>query len=61
MPAFCELALNKNWRIRLSTVEYMGFFAKAIGDSFLNDKLSKILLDWLGDRVYAVRYILLLS
>ena len=55
MPALTELAIDKNWRVRLSSIEFMTFFARAIGDNFLNDKLSKILLDWLGDRVYAVR------
>jgi serine/threonine-protein phosphatase 2A regulatory subunit A len=63
IPALTELAQDKNWRIRAQTIEVLAFFAKAIvfyssvleGAEFLNDKVIKLLMDWLADRVFAVR------
>ncbi len=55
IPALTELAQDKNWRIRSSTIEVIAFFARAIGPEFLNEKVIKLQLDWLSDKVYAVR------
>lgn len=55
LPALTDLAVDKNWRIRSASIEFLSFFARKMGESFLNDKFSKILLDWLLDRVYGVR------
>lgn len=55
MPALTELANDKNWRIKVSSIEALGFFAKEIGAEFLNEKIIKLLMDWLNDKVYAVR------
>jgi len=49
------LAVDKNWRIRTSAIEVISFFAKEIGLEFMNEKIINILLEWLHDRVYAVR------
>lgn len=82
-----ELAQDKNWRIRSSSIEIISFFAKEIvrylnsthskityfnpplflvipyahnnllkkGQEFLNEKILKILMEWLSDKVYGVR------
>jgi len=55
IPALQDLAVDKNWRIRSSAIEVISFFAKEIGLDFMNDKIINILLEWLHDRVYAVR------
>jgi len=55
MPALLELAVDKNWRIRSITVEFLTFFAKKSGEDFFNEKFQKLLLDWLADKVYGVR------
>lgn len=55
IPALTELAQDKNWRIRASTIEVLSFFAKAIGPEFLSEKVLKLLLDWMGDKVFSVR------
>lgn len=56
LPALNELAVDKNWRTRAAVVEFLPFFAQKMGENFLNDKFSKILIDWLSDRIYGVRY-----
>jgi len=61
IPALQELAIDKNWRIRSATIEILGFFAKQIGAEFLNDKILKMLVDWLGDKVYGVREAAIMS
>jgi serine/threonine-protein phosphatase 2A regulatory subunit A len=33
----------------------LAFFAKAIGAEFFSEKVVKLQLDWLSDKVYAVR------
>jgi len=55
LPALNELAVDKNWRTRAAVVEFLPFFAQKMGEGFLNDKFSKILIDWLSDRIYGVR------
>ena len=55
LPALNELAVDKNWRTRAAVVEFLPFFAQKMGENFLNDKFSKILIDWLSDRIYGVR------
>jgi len=55
LPALTDLAVDKNWRIRAASIEFMSFFARKMGESFLNDKFSKILLEWLHDKVFGVR------
>jgi len=55
LPALNELAVDKNWRTRAAIVEFLPFFAQKMGEGFLNDKFSKILIDWLSDRIYGVR------
>jgi len=49
------LANDKNWRIRSASIEIIGFFAKEIGAEFVNEKIIKIIYDWLVDPVFAVR------
>jgi len=54
-PALTDLAVDKNWRTRSASIEFLSFFARKMGEGFLNDKFSKILLEWLHDRVFGVR------
>eukprot|EP00331_Platyophrya_macrostoma_P022532 CAMPEP_0176453318 /NCGR_PEP_ID=MMETSP0127-20121128/29152_1 /TAXON_ID=938130 /ORGANISM="Platyophrya macrostoma, Strain WH" /LENGTH=578 /DNA_ID=CAMNT_0017842125 /DNA_START=154 /DNA_END=1890 /DNA_ORIENTATION=+ len=55
LPALTDLAVDKNWRTRAASIEFLSFFARKMGEGFLNDKFSKILLEWLHDRVFGVR------
>ncbi|KRX08284.1 Armadillo-type fold [Pseudocohnilembus persalinus] len=55
LPALTELAQDKNWRIRHSSIDIIGFFAKEIGSEFLNDKIIQILMEWIKDPVFSVR------
>lgn len=56
MPVFQEIALDKNWRLRLQAMDTFYLLATSMGDSFLKQPLSiKFLSDWLGDRYFSVR------
>jgi len=53
--ALINLASDKNWRTRSIAVEYLPIFTKRLGEDYFNDKFSKILLEWLVDKIYGVR------
>jgi serine/threonine-protein phosphatase 2A regulatory subunit A len=55
IPALTELAVDKNWRTRSNAVEFLPIFARKMGEDFFNEKFSKILIDWLMDKVFGVR------
>jgi len=41
-----NLANDKNWRIRHSSIDIISFFAKEIGKEFLNEKIILIFMGW---------------
>lgn len=56
LPVFQELASDKNWRMRLQTMDTFYLLATNMTEAFLKQPLSiKFLNDWLGDKYFAVR------
>ena len=54
---FLDLGNDKNWCVRVQTVETLLLFEKELGEDFINDRsILRLLGDRLTDRVYAVRY-----
>lgn len=55
LPAILELSENKQWRVRLQTIEYIPLVAKQLGEDIFDEKLFGLCLSWLHDKVYAIR------
>lgn len=58
VPALTNLANDKNWRIRFSSIDIISFFAKELvikyyiflkGKEFLNEKIILIFMQWVQD------------
>lgn len=55
LPAICELADDKKWRVRLAIIEHIPLLAKQLGPEFFEAKLGALCMKWLGDQVHAIR------
>jgi len=55
LPAIVELAEDRQWRVRLSIIEYIPLLAEHLGVDFFNDKLGNLSMSWLNDCVYSIR------
>lgn len=57
LPAVVDLAEDKNWRVRLATMQHIPLLASQLGRDFFdeNAKLGDLCISWLGDCVYSVR------
>jgi len=55
LPAIVELAEDRQWRVRLSIIEYIPLLAEHLGVDFFNDKLGSLSMSWLNDCVFSIR------
>jgi hypothetical protein len=55
LPAICELAQHAQWRIRSTSIELLFYMIRKSGRDFMNEKAIKQVMDYLRDRVNAVR------
>ncbi|KAM6179011.1 serine/threonine-protein phosphatase 2A 65 kDa regulatory subunit A beta isoform-like [Rhynchocyon petersi] len=55
LPAVVELAQNAKWRVRLAILECMPSLADQLGLELFDKKLKSLCMDWLVDRVSAIR------
>ena len=55
IPALTELATNPNWRIRVSSMELLFYLVKQTGIELANDKIIKLMTDYISDKANSVR------
>jgi serine/threonine-protein phosphatase 2A regulatory subunit A len=55
IPSLEELAVEKNWRLKLQVIDYFPMLARQLGESFFNEKLNCICTRWLNDNFFAIR------
>lgn len=56
LPVFLDLGNDKNWNVRVQTVETLLLFEKELGEDFINDKsILRLVVDRLSDKVFSVR------
>jgi serine/threonine-protein phosphatase 2A regulatory subunit A len=55
LPAIVELAEDRHWRVRLAIIEYIPLLASQLGVGFFDDKLGALCMQWLEDKVCAIR------
>ena len=57
IPGLVDLGNDNNWRIRVTAIEYLPYFAKQIGEEFFSEKVMKLLNNLVTDKIFAVRYL----
>lgn len=57
LPAIVDLAMDKNWRVRLAIIERIPLLARQLGKDFFGEssKLGELCISWLGDCVFSIR------
>jgi serine/threonine-protein phosphatase 2A regulatory subunit A len=55
MPAVLELATDRQWRVRLSVLEYSPILVKSLDHDIFISELLPAILRWLCDPVFKVR------
>ncbi|KAK2958468.1 putative Serine/threonine-protein phosphatase 2A 65 kDa regulatory subunit A alpha [Blattamonas nauphoetae] len=55
IAAVQSLATDKQWRVRLTVIDYIPYIASQLGPRGFNEKLLPHCLNWIKDTVYAVR------
>jgi hypothetical protein len=55
IPSLQEIAKDKQWRVRLQTMQYFPKLAQFINKDIFIEKLEPILHDWMIDSVYTIR------
>ena len=55
LPAITELAVDRQWRVRLAIIEYIPLLASQLGVPFFEEKLRAMCIEWLHDCVYTIR------
>ena len=49
------MVANANWRTRMESINIMSYLVKNSNASFMNEKIVKIILDYLKDRANSIR------
>lgn len=55
LSSIVELAEDKQWRVRLSLIEYIPLIARQLSRNHFDDKLKKLCVLWLSDSVFSIR------
>lgn len=55
LPVLDEMVASQNWRIRSESINILSYLISNSAVSFLNEKIIKIIIDYLKDRANAVR------
>lgn len=55
LPAIVELSKNPKWRVRAASIDFLFYLISKSGKEFVNEKMSKQIIDYLFDNAYAVR------
>jgi len=55
MPVLDELVVSPNWRTRSESIKILSYLIKNSQPAFLNEKMLKIIIEYLKDKANAVR------
>ncbi len=61
LPAIVELAEDRHWRVRLAIIEYIPLLASQLGVDFFDDKLGALCMQWLGDQVWFINLVWIIT
>ena len=61
IPSLEELAIEKDWRLKMQVIDYFPMLARQLGEQFFNDKLNAICTRWLSDHFFAIRQAAILN
>ncbi len=61
LPAIVELAEDRHWRVRLAIIEYIPLLASQLGVEFFDDKLGALCMQWLGDQVWFINLVWIIT
>ena len=55
IPAIIELTTHANWRVKVSSIDILFYLIKESGPEFMNDKMIKLVMDFIRDPANSVR------